>query len=126
MVSATMITIVFSLTVSLQIASSQFSVRAANLPARCAQPGGAGILLAPFGSTAHTVGEHRDGGAFIPKVAVTGSLRWYRQHRQSDLLPAPPHALDPDRHDQDSSGCARWGWLTSEAPRKTKLKTCCA
>lgn len=81
-VSATMITtigIVFSLTVlSLQIASSQFSVRLLRTFLRDVPNQ---VVLAIFACTfaystggLHTVGEHRDGGAFIPKVAVTGSL----------------------------------------------------
>jgi uncharacterized membrane protein len=81
-VSATMITttgIVFSLTVlSLQIASSQFSVRLLrtflrDLPNQ--------VVLAIFVCTfaystggLHTVGEHEGGGTFVPKVAVSGSL----------------------------------------------------
>lgn len=81
-VSATMITtigIVFSLTVlSLQIASSQFSVRLLrsflrDLPNQ--------VVLAIFACTfaystggLHTVGEHRGGGEFVPKAAVSGSL----------------------------------------------------
>lgn len=81
-VSATMITtigIVFSLTVlSLQIASSQFSVRLLRTFLRDVPNQ---VVLAIFACTfaystggLHTVGERRDGGAFIPKVAVTGSL----------------------------------------------------
>lgn len=81
-VSATMITtigIVFSLTVlSLQIASSQFSVRLLRTFLRDVPNQ---VVLAIFACTfaystggLHTVGEHADGGAFIPKVAVSGSL----------------------------------------------------
>ncbi|OSC41069.1 DUF2254 domain-containing protein [Mycobacterium decipiens] len=81
-VSATMITttgIVFSLTVlSLQIASSQFSVRLLRTFLRD-MPNQ--VVLAIFACTfaystggLHTVGEHRDGGAFVPQVAVSGSL----------------------------------------------------
>ncbi|KZS80547.1 MULTISPECIES: DUF2254 domain-containing protein [Mycobacterium] len=81
-VSATMITtigIVFSLTVlSLQIASSQFSVRLLRTFLRDVSNQ---VVLAIFACTfaystggLHTVGEHASGGAFVPKVAVTGSL----------------------------------------------------
>ncbi|WP_373234622.1 DUF2254 domain-containing protein [Mycobacterium marinum] len=81
-VSATMITttgIVFSLTVlSLQIASSQFSVRLLRTFLRD-MPNQ--MVLAIFACTfaystggLHTVGQHADGSAFLPKVAVTGSL----------------------------------------------------
>ncbi len=81
-VSATMITtigIVFSLTVlSLQIASSQFSVRLLRTFLRD-MPNQ--MVLAMFACTfaystggLHTVGQHADGSAFLPKVAVTGSL----------------------------------------------------
>lgn len=81
-VSATMITtigIVFSLTVlSLQIASSQFSVRLLRTFLRDVSNQ---VVLAIFACTfaystggLHTVGEHTDGGAFVPKVAVSGSL----------------------------------------------------
>jgi uncharacterized membrane protein len=81
-VSATMITvtgIVFSLTVvSLQIASSQFSVRLLrtfmrDLPNQ--------VVLAIFVCTfaystggLYTVGERAGGGTFVPRVAVSGSL----------------------------------------------------
>nr|WP_191498194.1 DUF2254 family protein [Mycobacterium simulans] len=81
-VSATMITtigIVFSLTVlSLQIASTQFSVRLLRTFLRDVPNQ---VVLAIFACTfaystggLHTVGEHVDGGAFVPKVAVSGSL----------------------------------------------------
>jgi uncharacterized membrane protein len=81
-VSATMITttgIVFSLTVlSLQIASSQFSVRLLRTFLRDVPNQ---VVLAIFACTfaystggLHTVGEHAGGGQFVPKVAVTGSL----------------------------------------------------
>ena len=81
-VSATMITttgIVFSLTVlSLQIASSQFSVRLLRTFLRDVPNQ---VVLAIFVCTfayatggLHTVGEHASGGEFVPKVAVTGSL----------------------------------------------------
>lgn len=81
-VSATMITttgIVFSLTVlSLQIASSQFSVRLLRTFLRD-MPNQ--VVLAIFVCTFAyatggllTVGERAGGGAFVPKVAVTGSL----------------------------------------------------
>ncbi|HVQ14997.1 MAG TPA: DUF2254 family protein [Vicinamibacterales bacterium] len=81
-VSATMITttgIVFSLTVlSLQIASSQFSVRLLRTFLRDVPNQ---VVLAIFVCTFAyatggllTVGEHAGGGAFVPKVAVTGSL----------------------------------------------------
>jgi uncharacterized membrane protein len=81
-VSATMITttgIVFSLTVlSLQIASSQFSVRLLRTFLRDIPNQ---VVLAIFVCTfaystggLHTVGEHEGGGEFVPKVAVTGSL----------------------------------------------------
>lgn len=81
-VSATMITtigIVFSLTVlSLQIASSQFSVRLLRTFLRDVPNQ---VVLAIFACTfaystggLHTVGQHADGGAFVPKIAVTGSL----------------------------------------------------
>lgn len=81
-VSATMITttgIVFSLTVlSLQIASSQFSVRLLRTFLRDVPNQ---VVLAIFVSTFAyatggllTVGEHAGGGEFVPKVAVTGSL----------------------------------------------------
>ncbi|WP_102143676.1 DUF2254 domain-containing protein [Mycobacterium hubeiense] len=81
-VSATMITtigIVFSLTVlSLQIASSQFSVRLLRSFLRDVPNQ---VVLAIFACTfaystggLHTVGEHASGGAFVPKVAVSGSL----------------------------------------------------
>ncbi|CAM4228153.1 hypothetical protein MB901379_03598 [Mycobacterium basiliense] len=81
-VSATMITttgIVFSLTVlSLQIASSQFSVRLLRTFLRD-MPNQ--VVLAIFACTfaystggLHTVGQHADGSAFVPKIAVTGSL----------------------------------------------------
>ena len=81
-VSATMITttgIVFSLTVlSLQIASSQFSVRLLRTFLRDVPNQ---VVLAIFVCTfaystggLHTVGEHATGGEFVPKVAVTGSL----------------------------------------------------
>jgi uncharacterized membrane protein len=81
-VSATMITttgIVFSLTVlSLQIASSQFSVRLLRTFLRDVPNQ---VVLAIFVCTFAyatggllTVGEHAAGGEFVPKVAVTGSL----------------------------------------------------
>jgi uncharacterized membrane protein len=81
-VSATMITttgIVFSLTVlSLQIASSQFSVRLLRTFLRDVPNQ---VVLAIFVCTFAystggllTVGEHAGGGEFVPKVAVTGSL----------------------------------------------------
>ncbi|QUR68462.1 DUF2254 domain-containing protein [Mycobacterium spongiae] len=81
-VSATMVTtigIVFSLTVlSLQIASSQFSVRLLRTFLRD-MPNQ--VVLAIFACTfaystggLHTVGQHVDGEAFVPKIAVTGSL----------------------------------------------------
>ena len=81
-VSATMITttgIVFSLTVlSLQIASSQFSVRLLRTFLRDVPNQ---VVLAIFVSTFAyatggllTVGEHAGGGEFVPKVAVSGSL----------------------------------------------------
>ena len=81
-VSATMITttgIVFSLTVlSLQIASSQFSVRLLRTFLRDVPNQ---VVLAIFVCTFAyatggllTVGERAGGGAFVPKVAVTGSL----------------------------------------------------
>ncbi len=81
-VSATMITttgIVFSLTVlSLQIASSQFSVRLLRTFLRDVPNQ---VVLAIFVCTfayatggLYTVGEHEGGGAFVPKVAVSGSL----------------------------------------------------
>jgi uncharacterized membrane protein len=81
-VSATMITtigIVFSLTVlSLQIASSQFSVRLLRSFLRDVPNQ---VVLAIFACTFAystggllTVGEHAGGGEFVPKVAVTGSL----------------------------------------------------
>jgi uncharacterized membrane protein len=81
-VSATMITtigIVFSLTVlSLQIASSQFSVRLLRTFLRDVPNQ---VVLAIFACTFAystggllTVGEHAGGGAFVPKVAVSGSL----------------------------------------------------
>jgi uncharacterized membrane protein len=81
-VSATMITtigIVFSLTVlSLQIASSQFSVRLLRSFLRDVPNQ---VVLAIFACTfaystggLHTVGEHQGGGEFVPKVAVSGSL----------------------------------------------------
>lgn len=81
-VSATMITtigIVFSLTVlSLQIASSQFSVRLLRSFLRDVPNQ---VVLAIFACTFAyatggllTVGEHAGGGAFVPKIAVTGSL----------------------------------------------------
>ncbi|BCI86608.1 hypothetical protein NIIDMKKI_18140 [Mycobacterium kansasii] len=81
-VSATMITtigIVFSLTVlSLQIASSQFSVRLLRTFLRDVPNQ---VVLAVFACTfaystggLHTVGEHVGGAAFVPKVAVSGSL----------------------------------------------------
>lgn len=81
-VSATMITttgIVFSLTVlSLQIASSQFSVRLLRTFLRDVPNQ---VVLAIFVCTFSystggllTVGEHAGGGEFVPKVAVTGSL----------------------------------------------------
>jgi uncharacterized membrane protein len=81
-VSATMITtigIVFSLTVlSLQIASSQFSVRLLRTFLRDVPNQ---VVLAIFACTFAyatggllTVGEHAGGGVFVPKVAVTGSL----------------------------------------------------
>ena len=81
-VSATMITttgIVFSLTVlSLQIASSQFSVRLLRTFLRYVPNQ---VVLAIFVCTFAyatggllTVGEHAGGGEFVPKLAVTGSL----------------------------------------------------
>ena len=81
-VSATMITttgIVFSLTVlSLQIASSQFSVRLLRTFLRDVPNQ---VVLAIFVCTFAystggllTVGERAGGGEFVPKVAVTGSL----------------------------------------------------
>jgi uncharacterized membrane protein len=81
-VSATMITttgIVFSLTVlSLQIASSQFSVRLLRTFLRDVPNQ---VVLAIFVCTFAyatggllTVGERAGGGQFVPKVAVTGSL----------------------------------------------------
>jgi uncharacterized membrane protein len=81
-VSATMITttgIVFSLTVlSLQIASSQFSVRLLRTFLRDVPNQ---VVLAIFVCTFAyatggllTVGEHAGGGEFVPKAAVTGSL----------------------------------------------------
>jgi uncharacterized membrane protein len=81
-VSATMITttgIVFSLTVlSLQIASSQFSVRLLRTFLRDVPNQ---VVLAIFVCTFAyatggllTVGERAAGGEFVPKVAVTGSL----------------------------------------------------
>jgi uncharacterized membrane protein len=81
-VSATMITttgIVFSLTVlSLQIASSQFSVRLLRTFLRDVPNQ---VVLAIFACTfaystggLHTVGEHASGGEFVPKVAVSGAL----------------------------------------------------
>jgi uncharacterized membrane protein len=81
-VSATMITttgIVFSLTVlSMQIASSQFSVRLLRTFLRDVPNQ---VVLAIFVCTFAyatggllTVGEHAGGGEFVPKVAVTGSL----------------------------------------------------
>ena len=81
-VSATMITttgIVFSLTVlSLQIASSQFSVRLLRTFLRDAPNQ---IVLAIFVCTFAystggllTVGERAGGGEFVPKIAVTGAL----------------------------------------------------
>jgi uncharacterized membrane protein len=81
-VSATMITttgIVFSLTVlSLQIASSQFSVRLLRTFLRDVPNQ---VVLAIFVCTFAystggllTVGEHAGGGEFVPKFAVTGSL----------------------------------------------------
>src|SRR5262245_10243529 len=81
-VSATMITttgIVFSLTVlSLQIASSQFSVRLLRTFLRDVPNQ---VVLAIFVCTFAyatggllTVGEHAGGGEFVPRVAVTGSL----------------------------------------------------
>ncbi|MGH3676043.1 MAG: DUF2254 domain-containing protein [Mycobacterium sp.] len=81
-VSATMITttgIVFSLTVlSLQIASSQFSVRLLRTFLRDVPNQ---VVLAIFVCTFAystggllTVGERSGGGEFVPKVAVTGSL----------------------------------------------------
>jgi uncharacterized membrane protein len=81
-VSATMITttgIVFSLTVlSLQIASSQFSVRLLRTFLRD-MPNQ--VVLAIFVCTFAystggllTVGERASGGEFVPKLAVTGSL----------------------------------------------------
>ena len=81
-VSATMITttgIVFSLTVlSLQIASSQFSVRLLRTFLRDVPNQ---VVLAIFVCTFAyatggllTVGEHAGGGEFVPKLAVTGSL----------------------------------------------------
>jgi uncharacterized membrane protein len=81
-VSATMITttgIVFSLTVlSLQIASSQFSVRLLRTFLRDVPNQ---VVLAVFVCTFAystggllTVGERAGGGEFVPKVAVTGSL----------------------------------------------------
>jgi uncharacterized membrane protein len=81
-VSATMITttgIVFSLTVlSLQIASSQFSVRLLRTFLRDVPNQ---VVLAIFVSTFAystggllTVGERATGGEFVPKLAVTGSL----------------------------------------------------
>jgi uncharacterized membrane protein len=81
-VSATMITttgIVFSLTVlSLQIASSQFSVRLLRTFLRDVPNQ---VVLAIFVCTFAyatggllTVGERARGGEFVPKVAVTGSL----------------------------------------------------
>src|SRR5919108_3609973 len=81
-VSATMITtvgIVFSLTVlSLQIASSQFSVRLLRTFLRDVPNQ---VVLAIFVCTFAystggllTVGEHAGGGEFVPKVAVSGSL----------------------------------------------------
>jgi uncharacterized membrane protein len=81
-VSATMITttgIVFSLTVlSLQIASSQFSVRLLRTFLRDVPNQ---VVLAIFVCTfayatggLHTVGQHAGGGEFVPKVAVSGSL----------------------------------------------------
>ncbi|BBX72607.1 DUF2254 domain-containing protein [Mycobacterium shinjukuense] len=81
-VSATMITtigIVFSLTVlSLQIASTQFSVRLLRTFLRDVPNQ---VVLAIFACTfaystggLHTVGEHVGGGTFVPKVAVSGSL----------------------------------------------------
>jgi uncharacterized membrane protein len=81
-VSATMITtvgIVFSLTVlSLQIASSQFSVRLLRSFLRDVPNQ---VVLAIFVCTFAyatggllTVGERAGGGEFVPKVAVTGSL----------------------------------------------------
>jgi uncharacterized membrane protein len=81
-VSATMITttgIVFSLTVlSLQIASSQFSVRLLRTFLRDVPNQ---VVLAIFVCTFAystggllTVGERASGGEFVPKLAVTGSL----------------------------------------------------
>jgi uncharacterized membrane protein len=81
-VSATMITttgIVFSLTVlSLQIASSQFSVRLLRTFLRDVPNQ---VVLAIFVCTFAystggllTVGERATGGEFVPKLAVTGSL----------------------------------------------------
>ena len=71
--------IVFSLTVlSLQIASSQFSVRLLRTFLRDVPNQ---VVLAIFVCTFAyatggllTVGEHAGGGEFVPKVAVTGSL----------------------------------------------------
>lgn len=81
-VSATMITtigIVFSLTVlSLQIASSQFSVRLLRTFLRDVPNQ---VVMAIFACTFAystggllTVGERAGGGAYVPKVAVTGAL----------------------------------------------------
>jgi uncharacterized membrane protein len=81
-VSATMITttgIVFSLTVlSLQIASSQFSVRLLRTFLRdVSNQAVLAIFVCTFAYSTgglYTVGEHRDGQLFVPELAVSGSL----------------------------------------------------
>ncbi len=81
-VSATMITttgIVFSLTVvSLQIASSQFSVRLLRTFLRdIPNQAVLAVFVCTFAYSTgglYTVGQRENGNAFVPKVAVSGSL----------------------------------------------------
>jgi uncharacterized membrane protein len=81
-VSATMITttgIVFSLTVvSLQIASSQFSVRLLRTFMRdVSNQAVLAVFVCTFAYSTgglYQVGEHRNGDVFVPELAVSGSL----------------------------------------------------
>lgn len=86
---------------------------ATNLPARCAQPGGAGDLCLHL-RLQHRWATHRRGaprrrGVHSQSRGHRVTRAGIRQHRRADLLPAPPHALDPDRHDHGQGAAAHAG-----------------